>query len=147
MTTVSLLRRARLTSTANMCFCDGAGNVGGCEIRKDGVTPYAQGTDAALHTNHFITPELTQYNTQEGTWEDSTARLARIKALVGQRWGRIDVPALKEMLADHEDCPEGARSPLRRSRLPVPQTLRSVCPAAAAAAVVSSAGCRPCAQD
>ena len=105
---MSLLRRARLTSTANMCFCDGKGNVGGCEIRKDGVTPYAQGTDAALHTNHFITPELTQYNTQEGTWEDSTARLARIKALVGQRWGRIDVPALKEMLADHEDCPEGA---------------------------------------
>ena len=119
---MSLLRRARLTSTANMCFCDGKGNVGGCEIRKDGVTPYAQGTDAALHTNHFITPELTQYNMQEGTWEDSTARLARIKALVGQWWGRIDVPALKEMLADHEDCPEGARSPLRHSRLPVPQT-------------------------
>ena len=135
MTAVSLLRRARLTSTANMCFCDGKGNVGGCEIRKDGVTPYAQGTDAALHTNHFITPELTQYNTQEGTWEDSTARLARIKALVGQRWGRIDVPALKDMLADHEDCPEGARL----LRLLVPQPPPAHAPGAAAAPLLFAA--------
>ena len=78
------------------------------EVGDEAAPNAAELRDAQrLHTNHYIVPAHTPFNT--GLWiDDSVPRLARLRALVQSEWGQIDVPKLKEFLADHGgDCPDG----------------------------------------
>lgn len=101
---VDLARRYRTCSAANLVLCDGQGHVGDVEIRPEGVAVFdGDNPDQRLHTNHYLTKEFAPYET--GTLPDSVPRLARIRALVEQHWGKITVDTMKQILADHEGYP------------------------------------------
>ncbi len=94
----------RTCSAANMVFCDGHDDIADVEIRPQEIALFADAhADCRLHTNHYITDEFAPFETH-GT-ADSAPRLQRIRHLVDQRWGQIDVDAIKEILADHEGDP------------------------------------------
>ena len=99
-----LLKEHPLCSAANMVFCDGQGHIADVEIRPEGIAVYDDDNpDQRLHTNHYIAPEFAPHETFG--MADSRPRLERIRALVRQHWGAIDVYTMKAVLADHEGDP------------------------------------------
>jgi hypothetical protein len=93
-----------------MCFCDGQGNIGGCEILHDQVVTYTDEQfpeSQRLHTNHYITPKNAPFNSGDGWLGDSIPRRSRLRHLARESFGKIDVDTIKGWLADHEECPEG----------------------------------------
>lgn len=93
-------------SAGNMVFCDGEGTVADVEIRPEAVALYPdEHPDCRLHTNHYLTPEFTPY--EDATLPDSCPRLDRLRELVKQHWGHIDVRVMKGIMADHQGDPGG----------------------------------------
>lgn len=101
---VTLLRRTRTSSAANLVLCDGADRIADVEIRPEAVAVFAgEEPDARLHANHYLTPEFAAH--ENGRYPDSPARLARLRELIHGQWGRLSVDALKDILADHAGDP------------------------------------------
>jgi len=101
---IDILKEHRLCSAGNMVFCDGRGHIADVEIRPEGIAVYQdEDPDQRLHTNHYITPEFAPHETFG--IEDSCPRLDRLRALVKQDWGSIDVDTMKAALADHQGDP------------------------------------------
>lgn len=103
---VEVLRRVRTCSALNLVLADGAGAIADVEVRPEGVAVFDDDhPDRRLHTNHYVTRSFASF--ENGTLPDSEPRLARVKELVGKRWGQISVAAMKEILADHAGQPGG----------------------------------------
>jgi isopenicillin-N N-acyltransferase-like protein len=103
---VKLLEKHRTCSAANVVLCDGGGRIADIEVRPEGVIRFDDlHPDCRLHTNHYLTPQLSPYETN--SLPDSCPRLERIRNLVRENWGRITVDALKAILADHAGDPGG----------------------------------------
>jgi isopenicillin-N N-acyltransferase-like protein len=103
---VGLLTQYRVCSAANMVFCDGQGNIADVEIRPEGIALFLdEHPDYRLHTNHYVTPQFADYETD--SLPDSGPRLARMRALIKENWGKITVETMKEILADHQGHPGG----------------------------------------
>ena len=103
---IHTLREHPLCSAGNMVFCDGQGHIADAEIRPEGIALWAdEHPDRRLHTNHYLTPEFVPHETH--AMADSAPRLARLRALVEQHWGRLSVEVMKGILADHEGDPGG----------------------------------------
>lgn len=101
---IQTLRQHRLCSAGNMVFCDGQGHIADAEIRTEGIALYPdEHPDRRLHTNHYLTPEFTSYETHSLT--DSGPRLERLRTMVESAWGTITVDTMKAILADHEGDP------------------------------------------
>lgn len=101
---IDLLATHRSCSAANLVMCDGDGCIADVEVRPEGIALFADDRpDQRLHSNHYLTPEFAAH--EAGTFPDSGPRLARLRALVGQYWGRITVDTLKAVLADHDGDP------------------------------------------
>lgn len=101
---LEVLRRHPTCSCANMVFCDGEGHIADAEIQPGQIALYEwEKADGRVHTNHYLTAEFAA--SQPAPEADSLARQRRMSELVERHWGRIDVEALKEMLADHEGDP------------------------------------------
>ncbi len=101
---IDLLAKYRSTSAANLVMCDGAGRIADVEVRPEGIAAFSDDhPDRRLHSNHYLTPEFAGY--EDGTYPDSGARLARLRALVDRDWGRITVDTMKAVLADHDGDP------------------------------------------
>jgi hypothetical protein len=98
---VSLLQQHRACSAANMVFCDGQGNIADVELRPEAIAVHqGEHPDGCLHTNHYLTPEFAGY--ESDSVPDSRPRLARLRALIQEHWGKITVETLKAILADHQ---------------------------------------------
>lgn len=103
---VKLLQRHRTCSAANVVICDGEGQIGDVEIRPEGIAPFEDAhADCCLHTNHYLTPDFVDYETN--SLPDSCPRLDRIRVLIRENWGKITVETMKRILADHEGDPGG----------------------------------------
>ncbi len=103
---VELLRRIRSCTAYNLVLADGAGGIADVEVRPAGVAVFAdEHPDRRVHTNHYVTGEFAGF--ADGTLPDSEPRLERIRELTRERWGRISVETMKEMLADHAGEPGG----------------------------------------
>ncbi len=101
---LGILHKYRTCSAGNMVLCDGNGQIADVEIRPTGIAVYADADpDRRLHTNHYITEEFAPCETH-GT-ADSVPRLERIRELVQNSWGKIDVETMKDILADHVGDP------------------------------------------
>lgn len=101
---IEVLRKHRGCSALSVVLADGRGAVGNVEARPEGVAIYHDKRQhCRLHTNHYLTPEFTRF--EDGKLPDSVPRLERIRRLVRERWGRLTVDAMKEILADHEGRP------------------------------------------
>ena len=87
-----------------MVFCDGDDDIADVEIRPEGIALFEDNhADKRLHTNHYITERFAHFETHETA--DSVPRIQRIRQLVSERWGQLDVESIKEILADHEGDP------------------------------------------
>ncbi len=103
---VELLQRVRTCSAVNLLLADGAGAIADVEVRPEGVAVFADDhADRRLHTNHYVTECFAGFT--DRTLPDSEPRLERVRELVGERWGRMAVEAMKEILADHAGGPGG----------------------------------------
>jgi hypothetical protein len=101
---VTLLEKHRACSAANLVLADGAGDIGDVEVRPDGVEVFrGDRPNERLHTNHYLTPRFAPH--ENGFLPDSAPRLARIRKLVRESWGRITVETMKTILADHQGAP------------------------------------------
>jgi isopenicillin-N N-acyltransferase-like protein len=103
---IEVLRKMPLASNANYVLCDGHGNITDVEATTAGahVLP-DEGKGFFAHTNHYVCP---LYATQENfkrSWQDSFPRLERMDALIGSRYGSIEVDDVKEFLKDHSGYP------------------------------------------
>lgn len=101
---IELLSRQRTCSAANLLLCDAQGGLADVEVRPEGIALYSdEHPDCLLHTNHYLTPEYTVY--ESGSLPDSFPRLTRLRAMITERWGAITLETLKEVLADHDGYP------------------------------------------
>jgi len=101
---VELLRRNRACSAANIVLCDGQGRVADVEVRPEGIAVFDDDNpDQRLHTNHYLTRQYA--SCENGSLPDSFPRLSRVRTLVQQKWGKITVDTMKQILADHEGDP------------------------------------------
>jgi isopenicillin-N N-acyltransferase-like protein len=96
----------RTCSAANMVLCDGRGNIADVELRPEGIAVFQDDhPDYRLHSNHYLTAQFAPFETD--SVPDSRRRLARLRTLVKENWGRITVEILKAILADHQGDPAG----------------------------------------
>lgn len=103
---IDLLQRHRTCSAANVLLCDGEGGIADVEVRPTGVARFEDDhADRIIHANHYVTEQFARYETN--SLADSCPRLARMRTLVHEQWGQIDVATLKTILADHEGDPAG----------------------------------------
>lgn len=103
---VDLLEQHRPCSAANVLVCDRQGRMADIEIRPEGAALFEDDhPDYRLHTNHYLTGQFAGYET--GSVPDSYLRLARLRTLIKENWGRITVDTLKTVLADHAGDPAG----------------------------------------
>jgi isopenicillin-N N-acyltransferase like protein len=61
--------------------------------------------DMLLHSNHYLTERFKGVDTAPQLQPDSYHRLDRIRSLVGQHYGRINVEIVMKILADHDHHP------------------------------------------
>lgn len=101
---IEVLRKHRGCSALSAVMADGKGGIANVEARPEGVAVYGgEHRDCRLHTNHYLSEPFTRF--EDGTLADSVPRLDRVRRLVRERWGRLTVDAMKEILADHEGHP------------------------------------------
>ena len=97
---IDLLARHRTCSAANVVLCDGHGQIADVEVRPTGIARFGDThADQIVHANHYLTDQFAAHETH--SLPDSCPRLDRMRALIHDQWGQIDVAALKTMLADH----------------------------------------------
>jgi len=103
---IGLLEKHRTCSAANLVLADGQGSIGDVEIRPEGTVVFNDDhADKRLHTNHYLTSQFVRF--EDNHLSDSRPRLERIRALVNEAWGKIDVGTMKDFLADHQGDPGG----------------------------------------
>jgi len=103
---VNLLSRYRTCSAANVLLGDSRGKIADVEIRPDGIARFQDDhPEYCLHTNHYVTDRFARCETN--SIPDSIPRLARLRTLIKQNWGRITVDTLKTIMADHDHEPGG----------------------------------------
>ena len=59
------------------------------------------------HSNHYVHPELQECERADEVWlANSRRRLARMRALLSEQYGKLDPPAIAEILRDRHDAPD-----------------------------------------
>jgi isopenicillin-N N-acyltransferase-like protein len=103
---VGLLEKHRTCSAANLVLADRRGSIGDLEIRPEATVRFDDDhADRRLHTNHYLTSPFVRF--EDNQLSDSRPRLERIRTLVSEAWGRIEVDTMKAFLADHQGDPGG----------------------------------------
>lgn len=103
---IEVLRKHRACSAVNLVLADGKGGIANVESRPDQIAVYNdEHRDRRLHTNHYLSATFAPF--EDNTLPDSVPRLDRVRRLVRERWGRITLEAMKEILADHDGGPAG----------------------------------------
>ncbi len=102
----ALLRRVPVCSSGNYVLCDGGGRIADVELTPDGFAQLGdRGEGFIAHSNHFVCGPYACPATDAASVPDSFPRLARMRALLAGRSGRLTVEDLKGFLADHEGQP------------------------------------------
>jgi isopenicillin-N N-acyltransferase-like protein len=103
---VEILRRFRACSAFNKVIADGEGAIADVEVRPDAIATFKDDhPDWIVHTNNYVTTQFSKY--EDNFLPDSPVRLARMRALIKEWWGGIDVDTMKQLLADHDSDPAG----------------------------------------
>ncbi len=103
---VELLERHRTCSAHNVVLCDSLGKIADVEVRPEGIALFEdEHPHLCVHTNHYLTPQFSPFETN--SLPDSCPRLARMRVLIVENWGKITVETLKTILADHQNEASG----------------------------------------
>jgi isopenicillin-N N-acyltransferase-like protein len=104
----ALLSSVPLCSNGNYVLCDGSGQIADIELTSEG--PHEIGDDGAgfiAHSNHFLcAPHACPANFQQGL-TDSFPRLERMRNLIAEKFGSINVADVQGFLTDHGGYPVG----------------------------------------
>jgi isopenicillin-N N-acyltransferase-like protein len=103
---LEVLRGAQVCSSGNYVLADAsAGQVTDGELTPEGLAIVeSPDSDAVVHTNHFLHPDLVPREALLPNLPDSTDRRARMQALVGCD-GSLSVPDFQTALRDHQGYP------------------------------------------
>jgi len=101
---VDLLNRHRTCSAANVVLCDGFGHIVDVEVCPEGIACFTDThADRIVHSNHYLTEPFAHH--ERHYLPDSRSRLNRMRALMQDHWGQLDVEKIKTILADHDGEP------------------------------------------
>jgi isopenicillin-N N-acyltransferase like protein len=89
----------------NHLFANAEGDVYDVEVSANEWALLHAGNRFLAHANHFVSPELRRLDADQDLL-NSRLRLARVERLVEGAWGRIDLAALQEIMADHSNYPK-----------------------------------------
>lgn len=101
-----LLNEYPVSSNGNYVLCDGTGGILDIELTSLGafeITDNGEGFIA--HSNHFLCSPHACSENHAASLPDSFPRLNRIRSLISQQAGSLDVEAMKKILADHDGHP------------------------------------------
>jgi isopenicillin-N N-acyltransferase-like protein len=102
----NVVRDYPVCSSGNYILCDGAGSILDVELTANGP---AEITDAGegfiAHSNHFLCAPHACPENDAASLVDSFPRLDRIRSLIKQQTGALNVEAMKSILADHDGHP------------------------------------------
>lgn len=86
-------------------MADASGKLCGIEsVSNDYQVIYPE-RDLLLHSNHYLTERFRAVDTALQFQPDSYHRLDRIRSVMDQQYGRINVETVMELLADHDQRP------------------------------------------
>ena len=101
-----LIRSYPVCSSGNYVLCDGSGSILDIELTADGPSEITdQGAGFIAHSNHFLCTPLACPENDAASLPDSFPRLERIRSLIRQQVGSLDVDLMKTILADHDGHP------------------------------------------
>ena len=86
-------------------FADGAGGIANAELTPEGVVWLDDREGFFVHTNHFLGEPYASRPDLPPIVSDSRPRLDRMRALITERIGRLDVASMQTFLADHDGFP------------------------------------------
>ena len=96
-------------------FSDGQGRIGNAEVTPERVVWLEDRDGFFVHTNHYLGEPYASRPDLPPFLADSVTRYERMRSLILERTGRIDVETMQGFLADHEGHP---RSICRHDVLP-----------------------------
>lgn len=101
-----LMQSYPVCSSGNYVLCDGNRSILDVELTTDGPTEITdQGEGFIAHSNHFLCAPHACPENHNVSLPDSFPRLDRIRSLIRQQAGRLNVESMKTILADHDGHP------------------------------------------
>ena len=100
------MRDFPVCSNGNYMLCDGGKNILDVELTSDG--PFViddSGEGFLVHSNHYLCAEHSCQDNFDKSLPDSFPRLARMRALIQEKYGAITVEEVKQFLSDHDGLP------------------------------------------
>lgn len=101
-----LMNQWPVCSNGNYVLCDGRGHILDIELTTDGAFPIPDdGSGFIVHSNHYLNATHACDANFAESLPDSFPRLNRIRDLIGQQKGRIDLASMQKILSDHDGHP------------------------------------------
>ena len=87
-------------------FADGSGAIASAELTPESVVWLDDQEGFLVHTNHYLGEPYASRHDLPPFLPDSQPRLERMRSLILQDLGRLDVASMQTFLADHEGFPK-----------------------------------------
>lgn len=99
------LIQARTRGLAYFTLASEDGRMFGIEGLQDDFEIFAPQNEILVHSNNYLTERFQKFDMVEALVPDSPGRVARIRALMDERHGRLNREIMTEILADHDQHP------------------------------------------
>ncbi len=103
---LQLMRDFSVCSNGNYMLADGSGAILDVELTSDGPFVPVDGQERFLvHSNHYLCSEHACAANYQHSLTDSFPRLDRMRTLIGEKYGTIDLSDVQSFLSDHDGHP------------------------------------------
>jgi len=100
-----VLAAHRTCAAGNYVLCDASGAIADVEVYPGVTPPFVDDhSDWIVHANHYQASDFWAHQISPAA--GSLARLARMRTLIKEDWGRVTVETMKAALADHASEPQ-----------------------------------------
>ena len=104
---IGAVARARIACAANFLVAQHGNGAVDIEAVPDALDVLLPECDTLVHTNHVLSPRLSGVRCLGAlAFPDSYVRLARVRRLVEEQHGRIDLDTARAILRDHANAPD-----------------------------------------
>ncbi|MCD6529787.1 hypothetical protein J7L06_05825, partial [Candidatus Bathyarchaeota archaeon] len=108
---VEVIKRAKRGNSLNFALADSKGNLCDVESTPKGVDCLFTDEDYYVHTNHFLSEALGIQKdlikeSGVGFGRDSVFRYERMRKLISEKDGRVDLKTIMGFFRDHENYPD-----------------------------------------
>ncbi len=102
---LQLMREFSVCSNGNYMLADGSGAILDVELTSDGPFVPELQERFLVHSNHFLCSEHACEANFQHSLKDTFPRLDRMRALIDNRFGSIELSDVQRFLADHDGHP------------------------------------------